>query len=201
MAPVDDPCLAPAPSARPTPSTAAVWGAFETKLAAFLRAPLPADQSDDVLQDVFLRIHKSLSAGTVPRDLGGWVHQIARNAVIDHYRRRAADLATPHPNPADAADVPADPHDLDSDHARAALAGCVRPLVDALPGPYRDALVWTAFEGMPQADAAARAGVSVSGMKSRVQRGRRQLADAMMQCCALTFDARGAPMECSPGRC
>jgi RNA polymerase sigma-70 factor (ECF subfamily) len=48
---------------------------------------------------------------------------------------------------------------------------------------------------MPQANAARREGVSLSGMKSRVQRGRRRLAELLGQCCTLTLDARGVPMD------
>jgi RNA polymerase sigma-70 factor (ECF subfamily) len=48
---------------------------------------------------------------------------------------------------------------------------------------------------MPQAGAARREGVSLSGMKSRVQRGRRRLAELLGQCCTLTLDARGVPMD------
>ena len=54
------------------------------------------------------------------------------------------------------------------------------------------------LEGMPQANAARREGVSVSGMKSRVQRGRRRLAQLLDACCALTLDARGLPMDYTP---
>jgi RNA polymerase sigma-70 factor (ECF subfamily) len=57
------------------------------------------------------------------------------------------------------------------------------------------------LDGIPQAGAAQREGVSLSGMKSRVQRGRRRLAELLGQCCTLTLDARGVPMgnERAPG--
>ena len=51
------------------------------------------------------------------------------------------------------------------------------------------------LDGMPQAGAARQEGVSLSGMKSRVQRGRRRLAELLGQCCTLTLDARGVPMD------
>jgi RNA polymerase sigma-70 factor (ECF subfamily) len=54
------------------------------------------------------------------------------------------------------------------------------------------------LDGLPQAEAARREGVSLSGMKSRVQRGRRRLAQLPGTCCALTLDARGLPMEYAP---
>jgi RNA polymerase sigma-70 factor (ECF subfamily) len=49
----------------------------------------------------------------------------------------------------------------------------------------------TAFEGVPQVDAARRLGISTSGMKSRVQRGRRLLREALLACCEVSLDRRG----------
>jgi hypothetical protein len=71
------------------------------------------------------------------------------------------------------------------------LAACIRPLVDALPTYYRRALELTDFEGRTQSDAADIEGISLSGMKSRVQRGRRQFATLVRQCCDVTTDSRG----------
>ena len=75
------------------------------------------------------------------------------------------------------------------------LSGCLRPLLAGLPAEQRRAVEMIDLDGMPQAGAARREGVSLSGMKSRVQRGRRRLAELLGQCCTLTLDARGVPMD------
>ena len=54
------------------------------------------------------------------------------------------------------------------------------------------------LDGVAQAEAGRREGVSLSGMKSRVQGGRRRLAQLLDVCCALTLDARGLPMDYTP---
>jgi RNA polymerase sigma-70 factor, ECF subfamily len=74
----------------------------------------------------------------------------------------------------------------------------MRPLLDRLPPEQRRALQLSDLDGLTQADAAQREGVSVSGMKSRVQRGRRRLAELLGRCCELTLDTRGVPMEYTP---
>jgi len=63
------------------------------------------------------------------------------------------------------------------------LADCLRPLADALDPLYRDALLLTSWEGLTQAQAAERAGITVPGMKSRVQRARAQLRQQLTACC------------------
>jgi RNA polymerase sigma-70 factor (ECF subfamily) len=83
------------------------------------------------------------------------------------------------------------------------LAGCLAPMLERLPSAHRDALVWTEVSGLSQVEAARRAGVSVSGMKSRVQRGRRQLRHLLEACCKVELDRRGAPigLEQKAGDC
>ncbi len=82
------------------------------------------------------------------------------------------------------------------------LAQCLRPLLGGLPPDQRRAVELIDLDGWPQSRAARSEGVSLSGMKSRVQRGRRRLASLLGQCCALTLDARGVPMDYTgPRRC
>ena len=118
------------------------------------------------------------TSSNTPRRSRAWIFQIARNAIADHYRRAAVrreqpagvDLTRLEPPPA----IESAPVEL-----RSELAACLRPLVQRLPEPYREALVLTELDGLTQADAATRLGLSTSGMKSRVQRGRGQLRDLL----------------------
>ena len=67
-----------------------------------------------------------------------------------------------------------------------------------LPSPYREAITLTELEGLTQAEAARMVGISVSGMKSRVQRGRARLREMFEACCEIALDGRGAVMQCEP---
>lgn len=71
-------------------------------------------------------------------------------------------------------------------------------MIDALPEPYREAIVLTELEGLTQKTLAQRLGISVSGAKSRVQRGREQLKQMLHECCSFEFDRRGKVIECEP---
>jgi RNA polymerase sigma-70 factor (ECF subfamily) len=71
-------------------------------------------------------------------------------------------------------------------------------MIYSLPEPYRDALVLTEFEGLTQKELAERLGISLSGAKSRVQRGREKLKEMLFDCCRFEFDRRGRMIECQP---
>jgi RNA polymerase sigma-70 factor (ECF subfamily) len=145
------------------------------------------DTAEDLTQDVLLKAHRSgLDSGGV-EDVAAWLYRIARNTLVDHYRHRDR-----HPSPGE---LPPELVDLDldgdADEARTQLAGCLRPMVDRLEPIYRDALTLTDLGELSQAEAARRMGVTGSTMKSRVQRARAQLRDAVRTCCALHTDATG----------
>ena len=161
------------------------------------RVPQPED-ADDVLQHVFLQLHRQREE---PQHVGAWLHQAARNAVADFYRsaarRRETSAGTADDLESLGGFVPA-LEETDVAKAQAEAAACLRPLMERLPAHYRNALVLTELEGLSQRGAAAREGVSVSGLKSRVQRGRRLLKQKVLDACGIEVDRRGGVMGCTP---
>ena len=64
-------------------------------------------------------------------------------------------------------------------------------MVAALADPYREALFLTDLQGMTQQAAGVQIGLSLSGMKSRVQRARRQVKKMLLECCRIALDRQG----------
>ena len=167
---------------------------LQARLRVFVARRVPESDVDDVLQEVFLRIQRGLPALRDDEQFGPWVFQVARHAVTDQYRARQR-----HPLAhGDAPERPIEEPDVDEESAEKRLAMYVAPFVAILPEPYRTALTLTELEGMTQKEAAEALGVSLSGMKSRVQRGREKLRASLEQCCAIALDARGNVIEVEP---
>jgi RNA polymerase sigma-70 factor (ECF subfamily) len=187
----------------------AVWQDFHARLLGFIaRRVADRDSAEDILQEVMLRIHRY--AGELERSaaVGAWVHQIARNAIADHYRRASVRRERPSGIDLDPQEVPLPEGALGE--VRSELAACLGPLIERLPPLHREALALTELDGLTQASAAAQLGLSSSGMRSRVQRGRAQLKDLLTACCEIELDRRGAvrsyrphsgPGDCRPGDC
>ena len=173
-----------------TPTLETIWNDFAGKLGQFIRVPVadPAT-AEDILQDVFVKIHGRLDQVRDPAKLQGWLYLIARNAIIDHYRTRKDSTAVPESLPAKAPDSDAEMEELKS---------AFRRMIYSLPEPYRDALVLTEFEGLTQKELAERLGISLSGAKSRVQRGREQLKQMLLDRCQFEFDRLGRVIDCKP---
>jgi RNA polymerase sigma-70 factor, ECF subfamily len=179
--------------------TEQVWRDLLGRLHTFVRRRIAdPNRADDVVAEILLRIHQNIDSLDDALRLPNWVFRIARNAVIDEYRRAARgreDLV-----PTLTEEPGSKPPDDETPAVLAELANCLRPLLTTLPAEQRRAVEMIDLDGMAQADAAQHEGVSLSGMKSRVQRGRRRLAELLGQCCALTLDARGVPMDYTPRR-
>jgi RNA polymerase sigma-70 factor (ECF subfamily) len=178
------------------PDSRGVWTDLESRLRPFVaRRVSSSSDVDDVLQNVFLRMQRGLKDLRDEQRFGPWVYQVARSAIADHRR-----VVGRHPIPSTcAAEEPAIALDeVDERAAEEELALHVAPFIALLPSPYREALTLTELEGMTQKEAAGMLGVSLSGMKSRVQRGRLHLRELFDSCCEIALDARGRIVACEP---
>jgi RNA polymerase sigma-70 factor (ECF subfamily) len=173
-----------------------LWQDFAAPLRAFLarRVP-PGVDPDDLVQDVFLRVIRRLDSLRSTERPEGWLFQIARNALRDSLRAR---LRRDGRTDGLDVDVPAEADPISERAAEAELAPCLTGMIRDLAEPYRTALTLTSLRGLSQVDASRLAGISVSGMKSRVQRGREQLRQMLVRCCAIAVDVRGGVSDFHP---
>jgi RNA polymerase sigma-70 factor (ECF subfamily) len=178
--------------------TERVWADLHGRIRAFVgrRVRQPAD-ADDIVQRVFLQVHRSLPTLRDADRLHAWIYQLTRRAIVDHYRLPAHRREVPAGAAVDVAPA-AMAGDAEEASAIRELAGCLMPLVADLPAADQEALRLIEVENVSQVDAARQLGVSVSGMKSRVQRARRRLRDVVEACCRIELDRRGGPMAITP---
>ena len=128
------------------------------------------------------------------------VYRTARNVIVDYYRSSTARREVASGDPEDLAAASDERQAPSPDDERAALqelAACMAPMIRQLR-PDREAVTLADLEGVSQADAAVRAGVSISGMKSRIQRGRQQLKAVLKECCRVQLDRRGTIVGFDP---
>jgi RNA polymerase sigma-70 factor (ECF subfamily) len=68
-------------------------------------------------------------------------------------------------------------------------------MIERLPDHYRQAVMLSEIEGLKQREVAIKQGISLSGAKSRVQRGRKMLKEMLMAGCHFEFDHRGTVID------
>ena len=185
-------------------ATERIWLDFHGRLLSFIRGRVAAQQdAEDILQDVFTRIHLNIRRLSDAQKLTSWIYQITRNAIVDHYRARAKDAGVAD-RLADTglqngqADLGAGDDEGGASGPSAELAGCIEPLLRELPDHYRQAIELTELGGLTQKEAAETVELSLPGMKARVQRGRRKLQELLLDCCHVELDRRGGVVDYVP---
>jgi RNA polymerase sigma-70 factor (ECF subfamily) len=143
-----------------------------------------------LLQDVFVRVVERLGSVQQADRIQPWVFQIARNAVVDSYRRK-------NPPSSNAVEDVADTRAA-NDNLNAALASWITSMIAMLPGTLRDAVRMYEIEGCSQLEIANQLGISLPAAKSRVQRARRRLGELLQNSCELELDRRGNVIDCRP---
>lgn len=180
-------------------ATHQIWMELKTNLHRFIarRASNDAD-ADDILQEVFIKIHSNIGRLHDTTKLHAWVYRITRNAIIDYYRSRRNDLSL---------DASPEAFDLakeempEGDAEREEIVKCLSPMVGRLPGDYQRALVMSDVHGIKQAQVANELNLSLSGAKSRVQRARGKMKEMLLDCCHFEFDRLGRAVAMDSGAC
>ena len=178
-------------------TTESVWTQFSDRLRGFIAKRVREDNDvQDILQDVFTKIHAGLGALKENARLEAWLFQVARRGILDYFRghagkRRSAEL------PGDVA------AERVAEDVTGEVASWLLPLMSLIPEEDRETLRLTDLEGLSQVHLASKLGISVTGAKSRVQRARRRLREAVLDCCHIELDRRGNAIAYTPrhGRC
>lgn len=161
-----------------------VWEAVCPGLRRFIYGRV-RDQSltDDLLHDAFLKIRLKMDTVEDPSKLKSWIYQVTRNLIVDHYRKK--DLVP------EAGVI--DPGSNFND----CVSNQMRKLIHALPDKYREAVQLSELGGMSQVQLAEYLGISFSGAKSRVQRGRVLLRRKLEEYMLLEADRYGNIIDCA----
>jgi RNA polymerase sigma-70 factor, ECF subfamily len=170
-----------------------LWDEHKARLRGYVaRRVRDPGAVEDILQDTFIKAHENLHTLRSPGSAVPWLYRIAAHAIADHYRSREQWMALPEELAAPEPEI----------NRAAELATCLQPLINELPEAYRSALMLSEIDGLPQKEVATRLGLSYSGAKSRVQRGRVQLRQRLHDCCVIETDHYGVvDYEPRDGRC
>jgi RNA polymerase sigma-70 factor, ECF subfamily len=141
--------------------------------------------AEDIVQDVFIKAYTRSRQLRETDKISGWIYQIARNAIMDHYRASSRSIA---------------PVNVDWDDSYNELNDCValclRKLIVSLPEKYRVPLELTEIENYSQHEVAQRLNITYSGARSRVQRARKLLREKLESLYIVKTDSYGNVIVC-----
>lgn len=183
-------------------NTEKVWDDFSNVLRAYISRKISNHTIvEDVLQDVFVKIHMSINSLKEHAKIKNWVFQIARNTVIDYYKKRKRRIEDADSIYLENNEAFLSYNESDMDTSSKEIALGLKGMIEALPEKYAQALMLVEFEGKSQIELVKELGISISGIKSRVQRGRLMLKESLLRCCRFEFDRYGTIIDYYPNIC
>ena len=142
------------------------------------------EEAKDLTQEVFYKLSRSNIEEL--ENLESWVYTIARNTIIDFYRRQkvvTAELIDPGSS-----------ESYDQEDVVAELSSCVSRFVEDLPEEYKTVIKLSDIEGVSQKEIAERLDMNYVTLRSKVQRGRKLLKQLFTECCAIEQGGKGSIM-------
>ena len=140
-----------------------------------------ADEAEELTQEIFLHLLPAFASFDSSGSLPAWIQRVARNYAIDHYRRRRRERSLV----ADGEEFEnavrfTEDQDASSDPHRALehqdLSGWLRDTIDRLPVELAQAVILRDLQEMSYEDMAQALKAPLGTVKSRINRGRLELA-------------------------
>lgn len=151
-----------------------LYASYSEELKAFVRLRVPADESDDILQDVWASLADTLQ-DEPPQHVRAWLYRVSRNRIADLYRTRSVQPPAEDLSPEyDTADE-ATGTDVDSDRFWLRL----REALDVLPATQREVFTRNELEGETLREIAADLGIPLKTAISRKGYARLRLQDLL----------------------
>ncbi|WP_139959546.1 sigma-70 family RNA polymerase sigma factor [Flavicella sediminum] len=161
--------------------TEKIWKEFSNSLLKFILSKVKNPTvADDILQEVFIKIHLQKETLQKKDRLKSWIFTICNNTINDYFRKHT--LATTN-ELKEAADT--------SKNENHDAKDCLLPLILNLPKHYKEALLLSELKGWKQQAVADQLKISLPAAKSRILRGREALKKGFIACCDYTLDEHG----------
>lgn len=183
-----------------------VYDAYHGRVLAYAAKLIGPSDAEDVTQEVFVKVGRSLGMLTDPGKLSSWIYTITLNTVRDVARARASRAETPSPNldrgsPKTDADRPRPPSSAangartpEEIAIRNEMVACYLDFVKQLPAAYYEVYVLSEFEHLSNEEIAGRLSLTLSTTKIRLHRARSRVNGELRKNCRCYYNERGELM-------
>lgn len=162
------------------------WNNVQNELKGFVYKRVKNKAlTEDIVHDVFIKVQGKIQQLKETEKIFGWIYQITRNTIIDHYRKNSKVI-----NPKDI-DWESNPPNYNE-----CVSGVITELIPTLPDKYRIPLEMTELQNISQREIAERLDLSYPAAKARVQRARQMLKEKINEVLVVKTDGYGNVILC-----
>lgn len=182
-----------------------IWNSFNQELRNYVtRKVRDEDLANDIVQEVFEKVIKNIRRINDVENIQEYLYKITRNTIADSFRSRKLVFEEFEQTKAENSAF-SNNESVEVSHEASlntiVSEECVQPFIDRLPTKYKEALIASEINNMPQKELAEQLNISYSGAKSRVQRGKEKLKNLLQDCCNFEHDAYGNLIQANSKNC
>lgn len=190
-------------SERALPDLPRIYETYHGKVLAYVTSLLGRDAADDVTQEVFIKVGRSLSTLEDPAKLASWLYAITLNTVRDAARKRSSAARSLSPEHAGTeAELESDLSRMPDSVARTPeeaairkeMVACYLDYVKQLARSHYEVYVLSEFDHLSNAEIARRLSLSIGTVKIRLHRARARLREELRRNCRCYYNERGELM-------
>ena len=146
--------------------------------------------SEDIIQEAMVKLVNAYNRGIYLQNPKGWLFEIARNSLADHYRK--ACIVEKNETVAFSDNLMINHEDINP-----STEDFIVPMIKLLSARYSEPLYLSDIENIPLKDIGIKLGISLSATKMRVQRARKMLLTLFHECCEIEYTKSGAFSHCT----
>jgi RNA polymerase sigma-70 factor (ECF subfamily) len=153
------------------------------------------EDAEDLTQEVFIKLLRSTDKGISINNPQNWLFNIAKNTVIDYYRKKkiiVEDISDNH-------SLKCEENELTfSEDQHLHLKVYLRKIIQELPEDYRKLIEMSEFQGLSQKEIAEELGMNYTTVRSKIQRGRQKIKKTISDCCEIIQGGKGSIIGYKP---
>lgn len=161
-----------------------IWNQFSLQIFNYIKLKVSTiEDTEDIFQDVFVKVFLKIESLDDVEKVGAWLFQVTRNSIHDFYRKKA--------KVPQSVNSPIITDFLTEEKSTPNFLDCLTPIIEELPTKYKEVIHLSDVEGKKYQEIANQLGLSLSGVKTRIQRGRELLKQGFISCCQYKKDENG----------
>ena len=176
-----------------------IYKEFQPKIRHYLSRVIGDQAAEDIAQEVFAKVSRSLDSFQGRSSFSTWIYRIATNAALDKLRSPSFKRSSEHTTLEDSAGIEdrnvwtgQTGSTVDQELVRKEMSECVREFVDRLPPDYRTVLILSELEGFKNREIADILDISLDNVKVRLHRARTSLKKELDSGCTFYHNEEGA---------
>ena len=177
-----------------------IYNNFSPKILRYLNSTFSIEDSEDLLQEIFMKVYNSLNAFRNESSLNTWIYKIATNTVIDKLKSSSYKFSKAQ-DELNAKEMHYDNHHLmttfDIHIEKAEMYDCIRQFIKELTDKNRTVFILNQYEGLTNAEISEILQISIDSVKIRLHRAKETLKASLQNNCHIYFDSC-SEISCEP---